>query len=508
MEDVIVVGGGPVGLLLAAELLLGGAQPLVLEASAGSERRTRSFGQRSLNGRSSQTLSLRGLSPALQETQANWIEYLEQAGQQTSEDDQLSTVLQLMRDGRAGGHFGGLPLAADVADGGRCHLMKQHMLENVLANWATALGVRLETDARVTTVRDEGTSAVAQLADGREIRAGYVVGCDGGRSVVRKSAGFMFPGTTPTMTGRVATADLSDEDTPTAVLRGPNGLVNSLMVPGEVTTVEFDGRGPIDRDAPMTATELRDSMLRAGGLTVTVEKLHAGTRFSDNTRQADTYRRGRVLLAGDAAHVHSPIGGQGLNLGLQDVANLGWKLALVATHRGPESLLDSYTAERHPVAARVLRSTRAQVALMRPGPQVDALREILAEVLTIPEAHEYFGALVSGADLDYAPDSPHPMIGRFLPSEVLPLATEHMRDGHFLLIDMVDEERFSDIVASNDRVRVVRHSADSDVAAMLVRPDGYVTWVSTDGDTLGLSAALDQWFAAPINDRSATCWSA
>jgi 2-polyprenyl-6-methoxyphenol hydroxylase-like FAD-dependent oxidoreductase len=500
MEDVVVVGGGPVGLLLAAELSLGGAKPLVLEASAGAERRTRSFGQRSVNGRSAQTLSLRGLIPALQETQTAWIDHLEQSGQQTSEDDQISTVLQLMREGRAEGHFGGLPLAVGVADGGRCYLMKQHMLENVLADWAAELGVRVEGNARVTAVRDEGKSAVVELADGREIRACYIVGCDGGRSVVRKSAGFAFPGTTPTMTGRVAMADLSHRDSPTAVLRGPNGLVNSLMVPGEVTTVEFDGTGPTDRDAPMTAAELQDSMLRAGGLSVTVDKLYAGTRFSDNTRQADTYRRGRVLLAGDAAHVHSPIGGQGLNLGLQDAANLGWKLALVITKRGPESLLDSYTAERHPVAARVLRSTRAQVALMRPGPQVDALRDILTEVMAIPEAHEYFGALVSGADLDYEPDSAQPMVGRFLPNELLPLAAEHMSDGRFLLIDMVGVDWLTDVVASNDRVRVVGHSSVDDLAAVLVRPDGYVTWVSTDGDTAGLSAAIGRWFAGTLRD--------
>ncbi|MCV7225148.1 FAD-dependent monooxygenase [Mycolicibacterium komossense] len=498
MEDVLVVGGGPVGLLLAGELCLGGAKPLVLEGTEGAERRTRSFGQRSVNGRSAQTLSLRGLIPALEATQSAWIDHLEKAGQRTSEGDQISKVLQLMRDGRAGGHFGGLPLAANSADG-RCYLMKQHMLENVLAEWAAGLGVRVVANARVTAVRNEEISAVAELADGRSMRASYIVGCDGGRSVVRKSAGFSFPGTPPTMTGRVAMADLSDDDRPTAVLRGPNGLVNSLMVPGEVTTVEFDGTGPVDRDAPMSAAELQDSMLRAGGLSVTVNKLHAGTRFSDNTRQADTYRRGRVLLAGDAAHVHSPIGGQGLNLGLQDAANLGWKLASVVTGRGPESLLDTYTAERHPAAARVLRSTRGQIALMRPGPQVDALREILAEVLAIPDAHEYFGGLVSGADLDYAPDSAHPLVGRFVPSELLNMAAEHMTDGRFLLIDSVGGERLSDMVAGNDRVRVVHQDRpESEVTALLVRPDGYVAWIGSDANSAGLPEALHQWCGQPL----------
>ncbi|WP_078313925.1 FAD-dependent monooxygenase [Mycobacterium sp. D16Q16] len=500
MIDVLIVGAGPVGLLLAGELILGGARPLVLEASDGTESRTRSFGQRSVNGRSSRTLSLRGLVPALEAAQSAWIDCLAEAGQQASDTDQLSTVLHLMRDGRAAGHFGGLPLTADAAASGRCYLMKQHMLENVLADWATGLGVHIEPDTRVTVVRDEENSAVAELADGRSIRASYVVGCDGGRSVARKTAGFAFPGTPPTMTGRVAVAELSSRDTPTAILRGPNGLVNSLMVPGEITTVEFDGTGPIDRDAPMTPDELQDSMLRAGGLSVTVHSLHTGTRFSDNTRQADTYRRGRVLLAGDAAHVHSPIGGQGLNLGLQDAANLGWKLALVVTGRGPDSLLDTYTTERHPAAARVLRSTRAQVALMRPGPQVDALRDILAEVLAIPDAHEYFAALASGADQDYAPDSAHPMVGRFVPSELLPLAALHMRDGRFLLVDLTGREQLNKFVAENGRVQVVRlDNADLGVTALLVRPDGYVAWVSQDASMTGLADALSQWFGNALH---------
>lgn len=494
MLDVLVVGGGPVGLLLATELALGGARALVLEASDGTERRMRSLGQRSVNGRSSQTLSLRGLIPALEATQSVWVDYLESVGHQTTDGDQLSKVLRSMRDGSGAGHFAGLPVAVNGADG-RCYLMKQHMLENILADWAAELDVRIESNAQVIAVRDEGTSAVAELADGRSMRAGYVVGCDGGRSVVRKTAGFAFPGTAPTMTGRVAVAEASNQGSPVAILRGPNGLVNSFMIPGEIMTVEFDGVGPVDRDAPMTAAELQDSMLRAGGLAVTVDTVGFGTRFSDNTRQVDTYRRGRVLLAGDAAHVHSPIGGQGLNLGLQDAANLGWKLALVATGHGPESVLDTYTAERHAVVSHVLRSTRAQVALMRPGPQVDALREILAEVLAIPDAHRYFAALVSGADVDYAPDSAHPAVGRFLPIELLPVAAEHMSDGRFLLIDLVGDERITEMVSGYAKVQVIRQKwAGSDVAALLVRPDGYVAWTGTYPNAAGLPEALRQWF--------------
>ncbi|GHE61698.1 FAD-dependent monooxygenase [Streptomyces griseoaurantiacus] len=495
---VTVVGGGPVGLLLAGELRLGGAQPLVLEASDGTERYTRSFGQRAVNGRSAQTLALRGLVPALEAAQTAWAAQLAAAGQETKEGDQLAHVLQMMREGRSKGHFGGLPLGTGSGDSDRAYMMKQHMLEQVIADWVAGLGVRIETNAQVVAVHDEGTGVVAELADGRSLHAGYLVGCDGGRSTVRKKAGFAFPGTPPTMTGRVAAAQLSDQDTLATVLRGPNGLVNGLMVPGEITTVEFDGTGPTEREAPMTPTELADSMLRAGGMKVTVARLDSGTRFSDNTRQADTYRRGRVLLAGDAAHVHSPIGGQGLNLGLQDAANLGWKLALVATGRAPERLLDTYTAERHPIGARVLRNTRAQVALLRPGPQVDALREVLTETLAIPAAHEYFGALVSGADVDYAPDSAQMLVGRFLPDAFQPLAVEHMGDGRFLLLDLVGSEGIRAAVDGNDRVRFVHcKMSGADVTALLVRPDGYVAWVGVDTESAGLSEALDQWCALP-----------
>ncbi|MEU6479703.1 FAD-dependent monooxygenase [Streptomyces sp. NPDC047017] len=500
MVDVLVVGGGPVGLLLAGELRLGGARTVVLEASDGAERRTRSFGQRAVSPRSAQTLALRGLVPALEAAQASWIGQLAAAGHETRDGDQLALVLKLMREGRARGHFGGLPLEADGTDSGRTYLMKQHMLEQLLSDWATGLGVRVQPNSQVVAVRDEGTSVVADLADGRSLRAGYLVGCDGGRSTVRKSAGFAFPGTSATMTGRIAVAELAEPDTPTAVLRGPGGLVNGLMVPGEITTVEFDGTGPTDRDAPMTPAELEGSMLRAGGLSVTVARLEAGSRFSDNTRQADTYRRGRVLLAGDAAHVHSPIGGQGLNLGLQDAANLGWKLALVATGRAPERLLDTYTAERHPIGARVLRNTRAQTVLMRPGPQVDALREVLAEVLTIPAAHEYFGALVSGADVDYAPDSAQPLVGRFLPDGLQPVAAEHLSDGRFLLLDLVGSRRIRAAADGYDRVRVVPVQAPcTGTAALLARPDGYVAWVGVDADAAGLPEALDQWCGRPVS---------
>ncbi|OXM53073.1 FAD-dependent monooxygenase [Amycolatopsis alba] len=465
MNDVIIVGGGPVGLLLAGELLLAGADPLVLEVADGALRRNRSYGLRGINGRTSQSLRMRGLTDAFSEAQ-----------------DELFAVAgglpPLMKGNRARGHFAGLPLVeAEVQPGAAGgFILKQHVLERILADWATGLGVRIRTGREVIDIVQDDSGVRAVLADGGSERAAYLVGCDGGRSVVRKRAGIAFPGTDATMTGRVAVAELADPGAVESSMHGPGGMVHVSLVPGEIATMEFDG-GPGDRDAPMTAEEMRASISRVSGVDVTVTRLDGGIRFSDNTRQAATYRRGRVLLAGDAAHVHSPIGGQGLNLGLQDAMNLGWKLGLVVSGRAPESLLDTYTAERHPVGERVLRNTRAQVALMRPGPQVAALREVLGETLGIPEAMRHFIEMGNGTDIDYAPDSAHPLVGRFAP---VPLVSE---DGRALLASGTEEVR--EMV--NGRVRIVE--ADSG-PAFLARPDGYVAWAAPDGETAGLAEAL------------------
>jgi 2-polyprenyl-6-methoxyphenol hydroxylase-like FAD-dependent oxidoreductase len=509
VNDVIVVGGGPTGLLLAGELRLAGADPLVLEAADGAVRQSRSLGMRGINSRTTQTLRLRGLTESLAAAQGAMFDQLA-ADRGPEGGDQVRGLLRLLEENRARGHFGGLPLVEEEADpsGAAEHfIVKQHLLEQILAGWAAELGVRVRFGCQVVDVVEESWAVRAVLADGRSVPAAYLVGCDGGRSTVRNRAGIAFPGTAATMTGRTAVAELADPDAITSSLYGKRGLVNLSLVPGEIATIEFDG-GPQERDVPVTAEEMQASIRRVSGVDATVTRLETGIRYSDNTRQAVTYRRGRVLLAGDAAHVHSPIGGQGLNLGLQDAMNLGWKLGLVVRGLAPESLLDTYTAERHPVGERVLRNTRAQVALMRPNAQVAALREVLGEVLTVPESKGHFIAMVNGLDIDYASGAAHPMAGRFVPPLEL-TGADHLpvllRDGKAVLLELVDSTQIRGAANGHaDRVRVVsaRCPSHGELAALLIRPDGYVAWATSGDDPTGLPEALTDWFGASTTSAS------
>ncbi|WP_131736008.1 FAD-dependent monooxygenase [Actinomadura roseirufa] len=489
MTDVIVVGAGPVGLLLAAELKLAGADPLVLEAADGSVRRARSLGLRAINTQSLRTLALRGLTGRLREAQEALLDELGPAADaHPDRDDIAATILDAVRRGLGRGHFAGLPLrdGAGAKDKPAEYIVvRQHVLERILADHAASLGVEVRTGHEVTDVVDEGTAVRAALADGTSLTAAYLVGCDGGRSTVRKRSGIAFPGTAPTMTGRVAIAELAE---PVASsMRHPGGVLSTSLVVGEILIAEFDG-GPGDRAAPVTATEIQDSARRVTGQDVTVTEMETGIRFSDNTRQAETYRRGRILLAGDAAHVHSPVGGQGLNLGLQDAANLGWKLALAATGRAPDDLLDTYTTERHPVGARVLNDTRAQTALLFPGPQTEALRDVLAEVLEFPEVRRHFVDRMNGLNIDHAPDAPHPLTGRFIPilPPDSPIAAA-LKEGRGVLAGPGNAQGFT------DRVQAIGTPLPGTTTA-LIRPDGYIAWASNNEDPQAQTKALSTWF--------------
>ncbi len=391
--DVVVAGAGPVGLFLAAEVRLAGASVLVLERDEDPARPAKagSMGARGLNTPTVAALHLRGLLPAVRASSLFWFPADEPPPEPGSEGEPALFTPAFI------GHFAGIDLRADRLDptdpeivpdplGGG--VIAQQDLEDILAAHATGLGVEIRRGVAVTGL-EEG---VVRTSEG-PLAAGWLVGCDGGRSTVRKFAGFGFPGVDPVFTGRQAIVEMTGAE---GLVRGDwqRGEAGSYVVGGwgteeapRIHTVEFVP--PEDGRAEVTAEELQASLRRVSGVDVTITKVHAATRYADTTRQADTYRRGRVLLAGDAAHVHSPAGGQGLNLGIGDALNLGWKLAAVARGQAPESLLDTYTAERHPIGAWVQNWTLAQTAVSRPDdPRAEALRAVLTELLDTPRRHD------------------------------------------------------------------------------------------------------------------------
>jgi 2-polyprenyl-6-methoxyphenol hydroxylase-like FAD-dependent oxidoreductase len=475
--DVIVAGAGPVGLFLAAELRLGGARPIVVERSSRPAEETKARG---IGALATEALWRRGLGPQLDEAH-------------------VGGALDLARDhGTTLGHFANIHKL--VPDGQRHGTqIWQPELERVLTAHAEALGVPVLRDHEVVALRSDvdGVTVVVKTPQGeRRLRASYLVGCDGGRSVVRKLAGFGFPGTPAllrTIAGRVRFAGeipaAGRYDTGTFLGGGSMAGVSELAVGGEP-------------DGPVTPGELADAIGRVTGVEVVVEELHDARRFSDQARQADTYRRGRVLLAGDAAHVHSPSGGQGLNLGLLDAANLGWKLAAVVRGDTPEALLDTYTDERHLAGEAVLRNTRAQSALLAPGPHVDALRDIVADLMDVPAANRYFTDLLSAVNLRYEFPYPAPdPVGRHCADLELvdgkaSRLHEHMRSGRGLLVLTPLTQDLAQCAAG--RVDVV---TVTNVGPMLLRPDAVVAWVP--GDRESLTLALDTWFGLPVKTTKA-----
>ncbi|MBV8931600.1 MAG: FAD-dependent monooxygenase, partial [Kutzneria sp.] len=323
--------------------------------------------------------------------------------------------------------------------------------------------------------------------DGDVLHCRYLVGCDGGRSTVRKVAGFPFPGTDPTVTCRQGIVTMEgSEDLPTGWNHTPTGLF--VHGPGpRLMVVEFDGP-PADRDEPVTHEDMQDSLFRVSGVQVRITRSKWLSRFTDNTRLATTYRDGRVLLAGDAAHVHAPWGGQGLNLGIQDAVNLGWKLAATVNGWAPEDLLDTYTAERRPVAARVLDNTRAQQALMRPGPHATAVRELFSDLMDYEPVRRHLGELIGFTDVRYDPRIPDAddLVGRYTPDRV------DLSRGRAVLVGPAELDR----LAAGWADRVERRSDAGSGRGLLIRPDGYVAWAG-DAAGKGLDDALVTWFGRP-----------
>jgi 2-polyprenyl-6-methoxyphenol hydroxylase-like FAD-dependent oxidoreductase len=471
--EVIVVGAGPTGLMLANELTLAGISVVVLE-----RQRTRSPFSRAgaLQPRTAEVLDLRGLLEPL-----------------------LDGALPR---GEFGGHFAGLPVELDCRPWRTRHPypvgMPQARLEDFLEQRLVSQGV--------SVLRGYEVSALEQDPDGvtvGDIRGGYLVACDGGHSTVRKLLGVPFPGTAGKTSAVVAHLTLASKSAavPTTsrhfsqYFKTGAGFSTILHpVEGGLYRMVFgklSGESP-SRDVPVAAEEVREALLAAYGPDTELGELREASRFNDAARQVNNYREGRVFFAGDAAHIHMPFGGQGINLGIQDAVNLGWKLGATVRGWAPAGLLDSYHAERHPVAARVLHNTRAQGVLNNPGqdPDVAAVRDMFTDLLRLPDANRFISGMMSGLDTQYPGVGPR-MIDLDLTTRDGPTRVSRlMNSGRGLLLSLDGTPRSIDRWA--DRVDHVIATADEDLDAVLIRPDGYIAWSSTDPQPL--EAVLAQWF--------------
>jgi bifunctional hydroxylase/dehydrase len=487
--DVIVVGAGPTGLMLAGELRLGGARVVVLEKLTTPSGQSRGLG---FTARAMEVFDQRGLLP-------RW--------------GGLETM--------ATGHFGGVQFDYTALEDGHfgARGVVQWRTEEVLETWAAELGADIRRGWEVTGLDGgfldgDAVEVTVRTPDGdRLLRAAYLVGCDGSRSPVRQAAGFAFPGTPASR--KMYVADVVGCDLRPRYLgeRLPNGMVMVGPLGDGVDRIIAcpHGTPASDRDTAVDFAEVADAWQH-----ITGEDIHGGgarwvSSFTDTTRQASEYRRGRVLLAGDAAHIHLPAGGQGLSTGVQDAVNLGWKLSAVIRGTAPDGLLDSYHAERHPVGRRLLMNTRAQGAVFLGGEQSEPLRELFTELLQYEEVKRHLAGVVSHLDIRYDlgdGEADHPLLGRRMPP--WPLvgadgdtdAAELLHPARGVLLDLADDAGLREAAAGwagrVDVATVLAKPADgpdplAGATALLVRPDGYVAWVGA-GPTRGLRAALERWF--------------
>ena len=382
-------------------------------------------------------------------------------------------------------------------------------LERVLAAHALSVGVEIQRGQGVEGFEASNDEVTVRAGEQR-FRARWLVGCDGGRSTVRKQGGFEFVGTEPEFTGYSVQVEIADPE----ILRlgrhyTPTGMYTQWQ-PGVIAMVDFDG-GAFHRTQPITCEHVQAVLRRVSCTDVTLKALNVASTWTDRSQQATTYRKGRVLLAGDAAHIHSPLGGQGLNLGLGDAMNLGWKLAATLRGDAPDGLLDSYTTERHPVGARILDWTRAQVALMRPNRHSRALEAILRDLIDTRDGATYFAERVWGVSLRYDLGEEHPLVGRSCPDFELEDGTRLgtlLRDGNGLLLDFGRQASLQALDGLwGDHVRYVASDAKDrlGLSALLVRPDGFVAWASdTTPNPEEVTRAAARWFASPSNREGVT----
>lgn len=488
MVDVIVVGGGPTGMMLAGELTLAGVDAAIVERRATPEL----AGSRA-GGFHSRT-----------------IEILDQRG----------IANRFLAEGKPvqAAFFGNTKL--DMSDFPTRHPytlgLWQNHIERILAHWIEELGVRVHRGLEVAGLHQDASGVDVRFADGRSMRSLYLVGADGGRSAVRKAAGIEFPGWDATRSSLIAEVEVTDE-TPVGMRIDEVGVHGMhLMEDGRTMRVIVTEK----QLGPATEPTLADLVKALADVYGTDFGVHSSTwisRFTDATRQAATYRSGRVLLAGDAAHIHAPSGGQGIGLGIQDAVNLGWKLAGVVRGIVPDSLLDSYHAERHAAGARALKHTMAQSLMQRADPRVGALAETVSGLLTIDEARKQLAGLVSGLDVHYDLGEGHPLLGRRMPDLDVVITNRQLRvytllhHGSAVLLNL-DAPGSLDPGPWADRVQLVEATYDGEwelpvigsvraPAAVLIRPDGHVAWTG-DGTPQGLEGALSTWFGPGVADFS------
>jgi 2-polyprenyl-6-methoxyphenol hydroxylase-like FAD-dependent oxidoreductase len=491
---VVIAGGGPTGLMLAGELALAGVDVAIVERRASQDLAGSRAG--GLLSRTIEVLDQRGIA------------------------DRFLSEGQVVQVGA----FAGTPL--DISDFPTRHPyglgLWQNHIERILAGWVLELRVPIHYGSEVTGFTQDDTGVDLELADGQSLRAEYLVGCDGGRSLIRKAAGIEFPGWDPTTSSLIAQVEMTEEPE-LGIRRDARGVHALGRVEYEIRDgqVVYKDEGTVGvmvteehvgRTSEPTLRDLSEALIAVYGTDYGIHSPTFISTFTDMTRQAAAYRERRVLLAGDAAHVHAPDGGQGLQTGVQDALNLGWKLAQVVNQTSPESLLDTYHAERHPVAARVLRTTMALVALRRPDERTNALRETIAELVAMDEPRRRMAAMMSGLDIHYDLGEGHPLLGRRMPDLDLVTADGPLRvftllhDARPVLLNLGEPGGF-DITPWADRVPVIDAEyvgtwelpalgAVTAPTAVLIRPDGYVAWVGEQTEA-GLADALTTWFGPP-----------
>ncbi|MEU1217174.1 FAD-dependent monooxygenase [Streptomyces sp. NPDC005791] len=484
---VVVVGAGPAGLMLAGELRLAGVEVIVLERLAERSGESRGLG---FTARTMEVFDQRGILPRFGE---------------------IETSNQ--------GHFGGLPIDFAVLEGAwqAAKSVPQSVTETHLEAWAAGLGADIRRGHEVVTLTDDGDGVDIEVRGPggvEKLRTGYLVGCDGGRSTIRKAAGFDFPGTAATM--EMYLADLKGIDLAPRMIGEtlPGGMVMVGPLPGGVTRIIVCERGtpPRHREAPPAFEEVAAAWQRLTGESIAHAEPVWVSAFGDATRQVTEYRRGRVVLAGDAAHIHLPAGGQGMNTSIQDAVNLGWKIAAVVKGRAPIDLLDTYHSERHAVGKRLLMNTRAQGLLFLSGPEVQPLRDVLTELIGYEEVSRHLAAMVSGLEITYEVGTgTHPLLGKRMPHLELvgehrkTSSTELLHPARGVLLDLQDNPRLRARAAAwADRVDIVTaephapSNADglATTSAVLIRPDGYVAWAAP-GSHHDLPMALERWFGRP-----------